>query len=353
LLEKISPTIPATELKKEGPAMSDQDQTIYLISNRNVIKSRNNKEIGFGDMFNEKAPDELRLAKVTGTAKKWSLEMTHESKSGNNPSQKLFIELINRMRKKNRNCLFFVHGFKNNIEDVIERCMNFQKEFNVEVIAFSWPADGGLRGLTSYHSQKHEAKLSINALDRCLEKLSEYLTAHIKKVEEKNAKKKEVEREKCDLTFNFALHSMGNYLLKNLMKSSVYEGETLIFDNVILMAADANNGDHAQWVDRIAHRKRIYVTINEDDQALAISRAKFGKLQKARLGHYTKNLLSTKAVYLDFTNADGVGDSHAYFEGDLLEDNPGVKDVFHKIFNGQTVEGDLNYDPHSRLHSIE
>ena len=321
-----------------------EDQTIYLITNRNVLKSKN-KETGFGKFFNEKAPDELRLATVTGNSSKWTMDILPESKrKGTHPSEKVFVKLINRMRKKNRNCLFFVHGFNNLVEDVVKRCMEFQKLYNTEVIAFSWPADGGLRGATNYRDQKHEAKLSVNALDRCLEKLNDYLMKYLEENEEKG--------ETCDLTFNIALHSMGNYLLKNLMNSSVYEGETLIFDNVVLMAADANNEDHAQWVDRIAHRKRIYITINENDKALAVSRVKFGKLQKARLGHYTKNLLSTKAVYLDFTHADEVDSSHAYFEGDLLVDNPGIKDIFTKMFNGQTVEEKLEYDPHSRLHRI-
>lgn len=339
--------------------MSAQKQTIYLITNRNVIKSKNGKETGFGEVFNEKAPDELRLAVVTGNAKDWTMRIIEEPDEDNSsgkeehPSKTLFNKLISDMRKNKKNCLFFVHGFKNNINDVVERCMNFKKEFKVEVIAFTWPADGGLRGLTSYHSQKHEARLSVNALDRCLEKLNEYLTEHFRKMEEINAKKKEEDREKCEVTFNFALHSMGNYLLKNLMNSSVYEGETLIFDNVILMAADANNENHAQWVDRIAHRKRIYIAINENDQALAISRAKFGKLQKARLGHYTKNLSSTKAVYLDFTDAKGVDDSHAYFEGKLLRKNTDIKEVFKKMFNGQSVEETLEYDSHSRLHRVK
>ena len=324
------------------------EQAIYLITNRNVIKSKNGKETGFGKVFNEKAPDELRLAKVTGNAEEWKLDVLPEpkSKTGKHPSRKLFLELVNRMRRQKRNCLFFVHGFNNEIKHVVERCMNFQREFDVEVIAFSWPADSGLRGATSYRGQKHEAKLSVNALDRCLEKLNEYLSDYLKENDENGRI--------CDLTFNLALHSMGNYLLKNLMNSSVYEGETLIFDNAILMAADANNEDHAQWVDRIAHRKRIYITINEDDRALAISRAKFGKLQKARLGHYTKNLLSNKAVYLDFTDAEGVGSSHAYFEGDPLEENTNIREIFHQMFNGKTVEDheSLTYDPHSRIHRV-
>jgi len=216
--------------------------------------------------------------------------------------------------------------------------MNFQKAFEVEVIAFSWPADKGAAGLTNYRTQKGEAKKSVNAFDRCLKKLNEYLL----KYADKN----------CDKTFNLALHSMGNYLLKHFTKSSENARDALIFDNVILMAADANNEGHAKWVDSLQHRKRIYITINENDTALAASRMKFGKLQKARLGHYTKDLSSEKAVYLDFTRAKGVSDDHAYFEGKLLAKNPNLKKVFNKMFNGQTVEDDLEYDPHSRLHRV-
>ena len=324
--------------------MSNLKQIIYLISNRNLLTSRN-KEIGFGTGFNEKAPDELRLAKVTGTPKQWAMDILPESKSqtGNNPSKKLFFELVKTMRKHHRSCLFFVHGFNNAIKDVVERCMVFQNQYDVEVIAFSWPADEGLRGALSYRAQKHEARLSVNALDRCLEKLNNYLCKYL--IDHEN--------QTCDLTFNIALHSMGNYLLKNLMNSSVYEGETLIFDNVILLAADTNNEDHAQWVDRIAHRKRIYITLNENDRALAVARVKFGKLQKARLGHYIKNLQSAHAVYLDFTHAKGVDSSHTYFEGELLGENPAIKGIFYKLFNGQVVERGMPYDPHSRCYRVE
>ena len=106
---------------------------------------------------------------------------------------------------------------------------------------------------------------------------------------------------------------MGNWLLKNLLKSSVYNGETLLFDNVVLCAADVNNENHERFVDRIQHRRRIYITINENDGPLGWSRRKLGSQQKARLGHYTKNLVSNVAVYFDFTEAKNIGDSHSYF----------------------------------------
>ena len=168
--------------------------------------------------------------------------------------------------------------------------MNFQKEFDVEVIAFSWPADEGIKGATNYRSQKLEAQQSVYAFDRTLKKLNEYLTEFID--------------ERCDLTFNLALHSMGNYLLKNFMKSSEHARDALIFDNIILMSADTNNEGHTDWVDQLQHRTRTYITINEYDSALKLSAMQFGALQKVRLGHYTKNLSSYKAVYLDFTHGD-------------------------------------------------
>jgi len=312
-------------------------QTIYLVTNRNLIDAKDGK-ICFGKTFNKKGAHELRLAKITGTPSNWKMELIPETSKKNPPSKKTFVELLKKMRAQKRNCLFFVHGFNNMVEDVVDRCMGFQKAFNVEVVAFSWPADEGIVGATNYRSQKLEAQQSVYAFDRTLKKLNEYLI--------------EFAEERCELTFNLALHSMGNYLLKNFMKSSEHARDALIFDNVILMAADTNNEGHADWVDRLQHRTRIYITINEYDSALKLSAMKFGKLQKVRLGHYTKNLLSTKAVYLDFTHANGVGDDHSYFEGDLLEDNPDIKEIFKKVLNGQTVEETLEYDPHSRLHRV-
>ena len=72
-----------------------------------------------------------------------------------------------------------------------------------------------------------------------------------------------------------------------MLGSSVYLGTRLLFDNVILAAADTNNERHADWVDKIRCRKRVFITINENDGALLASRIKSGPEQLARLGHYT------------------------------------------------------------------
>ena len=48
----------------------------------------------------------------------------------------------------------------------------------------------------------------------------------------------------------------------------------------------------------------------------------------------------------------GVKDSHSYFEGPPINRNPGLRDIFSKMINGQRVEDDLPYDTHSRTYQV-
>jgi hypothetical protein len=97
----------------------------------------------------------------------------------------------------------------------------------------------------------------------------------------------------------------------------------------------------------------LYVTINEDDVALKASRLKGGDEQLARLGHWTSNLDSSQAVYVDFTNAKGVASSHAYFEGEALK-NRKVKSFFAAALHGLRAEqaASLDYDAANNLYRV-
>lgn len=156
---------------------------------------------------------------------------------------------------------------------------------------------------------------------------------------------------RCPFTINLMLHSMGNYLFKHLLGSTTYNANHLLFDNVVMVAADTNNEDHAQWVDRIQCRNRLYITINERDSALMASRMKMGEQQKARLGHYTRKLDSRTAIYVDFTDQPQVGDSHAYFEGDSIA-NKKVAAFFHTVLNGGTGESAAHFDAALNLYRL-
>lgn len=352
---------------------------MYIVTNRMVNEESKDPLGVFGDKP-AAGPNELRFAEARRLGNKWQLDLLPDQitpemaqsvgldpGAGYPASAFVARKLLERCAgtgkqklKTGKHLLLFVHGFNNNMEDVLERAARLEEQYGVEVLCFSWPANGGgARGVLSYKSDKRDALASIGALDRVLEKmkvlLEEFNAHYVAELEGKAQKKfanngeawdryfsKEVNK-RCPFTINLMLHSMGNYLFKHLLSSSTYNANHLMFDNVIMVAADANNEQHAQWVDRIQCRNRVYITINEKDSALMASRMKMGEQQKVRLGHYTKKLDSKIATYIDVTDQPHVGDSHAYFEGDALA-NKKVEAFFHTVFNGGTGESSARFD---------
>ncbi len=244
-------------------------------------------------------------------------------------SEAAFLKTQKRMCENSTNCLIFCHGFNTDFEGSLEAAFRIQEAYNnLEVVLFSWPSDGD--GPITYRSDKKDASLSVYALDRFFEKLDGYL--------------KKYRKSRCEQKISLAMHSMGNYLLENLLESSIYQGETLLFDKIITIAADVNNPNHVDWVDRIKFRNRLFITINEDDLALATSEAKGGDEQEARLGNTVRNLNSRNATYLDFTDAEFVRNAHNYFSQDGPLRNPHVKTIFQTAFSGGRAEKGLDFD---------
>lgn len=358
---------------------------MFIITNRELYPDETGIE-QFGDTPNSKGPNELRIVEAHRDGRGWRIEvlddictpamlrevgLQHLPSETDQPiyaSQYVSRKILSRVRKEKKNLLFFVHGFNNNMRDVLDRAHLLEKTYNVEVVAFSWPANGGgARGVASYLSDKSDAIASVGALNRCLLKFHDYLDgfnqAQMEKIYQQAEQKfgnnterrdryiTEQSEKMCPFTVNLMLHSMGNYLYKKMLGSSAYKGKLLTFDNVILVAADANNEGHAEWVESIRCRKRVYVTINEDDVALMASRIKSGQEQKARLGHYPYELNASGTVYVDFTNASHVKRSHAYFEQGPLR-NSQVKRFFTNAINGKRAESGLYYDVSSNMYSI-
>ena len=307
-------------------------------------------------------PDSVdRKVKVDG-------ETTTVTESGSKVAARTVFQRLTSQPKTGpkKDLLLFVHGFNNDVEAVVERAWNLHRLYNLEVVAFSWPANGGgAQGVASYKSDKRDARASVGALDRVLEKMREYLqeirTARLNalrtRVEERGGERGEAQDEMfarlaqrdCPFRINLMLHSMGNYLFKNLLSSSIFNGRELTFDNVVMAAADTNSENHREWVDRIQARHRVYITINERDSALRAARLKGGKEQLARLGHYPYNLDSRQTVYVDFTGASHVGDAHAYFEGRPTK-NRKVHRFFKAALHGDQGEQGLRYDPARNLY---
>ena len=351
---------------------------MYIITNRTLSDSGTLN--AFGKEPNPSGPNELRLAEVSKSGRSWKVKRIpdHLSKPQVKAlkakfkldidirkkwhgSLKIACEVFDRARRENRSILFFVHGYNNDVRDVLNAAIELESLYKVVVIPFTWPANGGgkISGTASYLSDKSDARVSSGALNRAIEKIQQFhlmLTQTVQKECQKKADARHrnnpteaatlysrlIEKE-CVSKMSLLCHSMGNYVLKHTLATSENVTSKLIFDNICLVAADANNRNHRDWIGKLDVRKRVYVVINEDDYALKVSRIKPGQEQKARLGHYTKNLNSPNAHYIDVTDVEHVGSDHGYFKGDAVRKNRKLREVFQEMFRGNAVEHSLIY----------
>ena len=351
---------------------------MYLITNRTLSSSGTLS--AFGKKPNASGPNELRLASVMKSGRSWKVKPVADQLPKtqvkalkakfkldidiNKPwyaSLKIACELFERAREENRSILFFVHGYNNDVKDVVKAALELESLYKVIVVPFTWPANGGgaVSGTASYLSDKSDARVSAGALNRAIGKIQFFHTLLTRSVQNKyqeaaHEKHKDnptadaslyaklIEKD-CSSKISLLCHSMGNYVLKHTLSTSENATSQLVFDNVCLVAADANNYRHDRWVGKLDVRKRVYVVINEDDYALKVSRIKPGQEQKARLGHYTKNLTSSNTHYIDVTDTDHVNSEHSYFKGDSVSKNKKLRDLFHDMFRGRAVEEKLEY----------
>ncbi|MEM1113799.1 MAG: alpha/beta hydrolase [Pseudomonadota bacterium] len=356
---------------------------MFVITNRVIDNSASGLD-KFGKHPNPSGPNELRLLKVTGTnrveeladtlkpeeveklAKKYSLDINTADPWYQ--SLKVACELFDRSRREAKPVVLYVHGYNNDVGDILKSARDIEKLFKVIVVPFSWPANGGgaVSGTAAYLSDKDDARASSTALHRVVDKLDQYHRLLVKGMRSRAWKlailqhpenieaAKEVFDQKmsadCSSRVSLLCHSMGNYVMKHASLPSNSALRRLVFDNILMVAADVNNPGHAGWVENLPARNRLYVFINEEDFALKWSRRKPGEEQLARLGHHLKGLDAANAYYIDVSRNRGVGNSHAYFKGDPIRANATLKRVFQRAFEGDDADKQLTYYPDANVY---
>ncbi len=358
---------------------------MFFITNRQFDSSKRGYE-KFKKYPNAKGPNELHAIEITGVnnprfkllkdrlaenevkrlKNKFNLDI--DINQPHYASLAVACRVFEQARKECKNVLLYVHGYNNDIKAVYYTARELERVYNVIVVTFTWPANGGgaLSGTLSYLADKRDARASQDALNRCIDLVGKYhalltLAARNKLIERASNKYldnptkqreylSELIKRDCDLSISLMCHSMGNYVLKHALASSLAESRKLIFDNIILIAADTNNENHKQWIEQLQVRGNIYITINENDYALSWSRRKPGEQQKARLGHYLKKLIADNAVYVDFTRERGVNNSHSYFDKKTTLQNKGVLRFFKKAFSSEDLTPYLIYSPQSNTY---
>lgn len=300
---------------------------VIVISNRAVREGKTDDSL-FGEKSNAKGLDEIRLATADYDAgnDRWSLELLAEPDGltpANLPSRKLFKQIIKGVKAKQykSDWVFFIHGFNQSFRKTIDAGYRISQKYGVEVIVFSWTSNPGGFVNAEYQRALQAAKASSNAVDRALETLGKYLR-----------ERSRAEIETCEIRFNLLAHSLGNYVVEQFVRNPIFSGETRIFDNVIFHQADVDNRRHRFWLDRVEHGRRLYVTINENDSVLKAS----DLINPARLGNTSENLTSTRAIYMDFTNGEGVQREHDFFLGN--HGNKMIERFFQQVLTGRRGE---------------
>lgn len=362
---------------------------MYVITNRELLTGKKSLAL-FGKRPNPKGAQELRILKVNRSGRGWRVSSVADRLSKTrvvainkryglkldttaqwHGSLNVACDLFEQARSSGRSILFFVHGYNNDIGDVMVAAEAIEALYNVIVVPFSWPANGGgaLSGTASYLSDKADARQSSAALNRAVGKIRDYHamltvgnssrlrdTANRRHPNNSDAAKalfSRLQRQECQTRISLLCHSMGNYVFKHTLLTSDSVTNQLVFDNVCLVAADTNNEAHAQWVSRLDVRKRLYIVINEDDSALKASRIKPGEQQLARLGHYLRKLDADNSHYVDVTGAAAVGSEHTYFKGSAVKRNPHLAKLFNGMFNGQSVDEQLEYRADSHSYALK
>ncbi|WP_299492629.1 alpha/beta hydrolase [Acaryochloris sp. IP29b_bin.137] len=316
---------------------------IIVVSNRNINEGRTDHQL-FGEEPNTKGIDEIRLATATydEISQEWHLALRQEQQldedrarssivDSSRPSQQLFTEVMEDIKvgKRKKNWVFYIHGFNQSMLDTLNACREIQTLYEVDVLTFTWPSNPGGFVTREYQQARQAARASSNALDRTLELLGRYLS---------NRSLEDMRN--CRISFNLLVHSLGNYVFENFVRDPIFSDETRIFDNVIFHQADVDNRSHTQWVDRVEHSRRVYITLNEGDSVLKASDI----INPGRLGNTLEGLNAKRAIYLDFTNGENVDRSHNFFNSQI--ENSTIQTIFTRLLNGQrgeTVPG-LTFD---------
>lgn len=139
------------------------------------------------------------------------------------------------------------------------------------------------------------------------------------------------------------VHSMGNIVIETMIKNKDgwmdNDGEPL-FANVVFSASDADDINHAEWIEKVSATENVYITINADDKILKKSNDQRPD-GRAALGLEPGIKLAKKVTYIDITNlGEKKGkktERHELFNKPGMHDQIYVCEFFQQVLTGQTV----------------
>ncbi len=217
--------------------------------------------------------------------------------------------------------IFFIHGRGSEPGKSLEggtfvegnAVRKLEDQYNAKVLLFNWNSKASFYDRNKPLSQMNN---SAESLHKVLLVLQKYLQTN------------------SDKKIMLLAHSMGSIVLQSYFEKFGWKFPKRLFSHILLTSPDANDINHEIWLDQLAEKEIVYVTINKDDNILLKSTdARPNKALALGLGD--KKVYGKKATYLDFTNiGDQPGqanDAHEIFNKPNMKNQKNICDVFHSL----------------------
>ncbi|MBN2165441.1 MAG: alpha/beta hydrolase [Marinilabiliaceae bacterium] len=227
-------------------------------------------------------------------------------------------QLIRYYKNKNRNFLFFIHGYGKNLNEVINRARQIEDIYKVNVCFLYWPYQ-------TNNGKKTTLKQARTNIESHLPGFQNLLTLHNLLVGNFPESKHSI-----------MAHSLGNYFFESYFSKTNNQITTKAkFDNLILNSAAVNDKHHSKWLAKMNIQKNIYITFNKHD--FILRGMQIFTHSKRPLGVNAKSKRLNSATYINMSETvgyqKGKPSSHSYFIGEMTAKKE-VYEMYLKLFNG-------------------
>ena len=145
---------------------------------------------------------------------------------------------------------------------------------------------------------------------------------------------------------------MGSIVVQHAVQGGLWPAGEPVFQRIVFSQPDADDVDHVAWLDRLAVRESVFVTMNNDDHVLQHSNNSRPAGRHA-LGLGTAQPLAAHARYVNLTGMGPVGSDqdkdHEVFGKGAMNGQVYVCQFFEQALK----EADVMLDPAANVQSIE
>ncbi len=338
----------------------------FFITNREIVTKNGNEKVRKDGR--EKAQENIRfgyyeLESSADTVDKFTLfediqlqsnEVTEysSSKFRGKGSHRFFSELFELMSGEDGgDVLVFVHGFNTdlegagkNIETLHEQYVKNNYSPVKHIVIFTWPGMAPLVPL-HYREDGKDADRSGDELLRAVRMLLQFFREFFYPGDTENPP------QPCDRKIHLMAHSMGNRVLRSMMKHLKEEDIEMdsLFGEMLLMAANIEDYDlqPARKMENIGEiAERVHIYYNTSDNVLDM--AKYTKRFKNQLGRYGAKKLGALDSNIHEVDVTRIRDQENwqsraldhwyYYQSDSV-----VKDVI-AVLRGEEIAPDVTTD---------